>query len=153
VVVSRWRTIASLPRAQGQARIGTITPVASANLNGTTFVPALTQTTDTRMQMGLAVYDVGRRCTQLTTWVGATPAELGQARTNATAYIDVGAYDGPGMEPVASAGASPLAPHPVQLTVGPDQIAGADLLALQVVQGNLQQFTLEWGRPMILCSF
>jgi hypothetical protein len=153
VTVSQWRTIASLPKAQGQARRGTITPVASANLNGTTFAPALDQTTDPLMHMGLVVYDVGRRCTRLTTWVGAAPAEPDQAPTNATAYIDTGAYDAQALEPVATAGASPFALHPVQLTVGPARLASADLLALQVVQGNAEQFTLEWGRPMILCSF
>jgi hypothetical protein len=153
VTVSQWRTVASLPPAPVRADLGTVTPVASADLNGVTLAPALDQTFNPTMQEGLVVYDIGRRCTRLSTWVGAAPPQSGDSPTNAYVYVNTGTYDGQQLSPVASAGASPQAPRPTRIELGPSDLATADLLALEIRQGTLQRFTVEWGDPMILCSF
>jgi hypothetical protein len=152
VTVSQWRTLASVPLAPVQPRLGTVTPVASADLNGVTFSPALDQTFDSTMQDGLVVYDLGRRCTRLSTWVGAAPPQSGDSPTDALVYVETGTYDGQ-LSPVANVRAAPEAPHPVRIDLGPDVLASADLLALDIRLGTLHQFTVEWGAPRILCSF
>jgi hypothetical protein len=153
VTVSQWRTLASLPRAAGQAHLGTVTAVGSADLNGVRFSPALDQTFDPTVHDGLVVYDLGRRCTRLSTWVGAAPPQPGDSPTSAMVYVDTGAYDGQQLDPAANVRASPEAPHPVRVDLGPDVLANADLLALEVSLDTLHPFTVEWGAPEILCSF
>jgi hypothetical protein len=153
VTVSQWRTIASLPTAPGQAHLGTISPVASADLNGAVYAPALDQTFDSTMQEGLVVYDLRRSCTRLSTWVGAAPPGAGDNPTYAYVYVGAGSYDAQQLPTVANVNASPEAARPTQIVLGPDALATADVLALDIRQGTATPFTVEWGDPKILCSF
>jgi len=151
VTVSKWRTIASLPRVPGNYDIGTIEAVPSMNLNGTVFAPALEQRPSPSFNPAWQEYVVDRQCSRLETWVGMSPPEPGTPDHGAEASIRVGPDDGSQTFAMATGVGVDYYGPPHELRLGPDLMSKAGIIQLFI--DDDAKIPIGWGNPRVLCSF
>lgn len=147
VTTWRWRTLASLPRADGP--VSGTTYASSVVLHGITFAPAIIQQNDPTDAN--AFYALGGKCSRFDAWVSGGPTSP-NADNNSFASIwgSVAATPDSYELSIAKNWVS-RGGDPVHVVRGPDVMS--QVINLNLYASDLENVdTVAWGNPRVYCT-